>query len=533
VEEMGDHEKIQRRENTMEQQYDTVVLGFDEESQATVQSLRDQGKRVLYIPVDPRTWVTIMTQTQVNAPETSDIISHLQVQQQHMCTSMHDTTTYMLQPFVQQAPDIEQQEDITINGEKTDTIVEDLNEDVIFSDSTIAFDQANLEEKEQEIEEEEAAPVTNSMEEQQTEVPEEQEEQEENINEEEHTTTEEESSDHQEQKEEEQTEEPIEEPVKRLFYGPTVTPLTKESSLIDDRLFGIRGTRSNLFSHHLFNPIRIENEDEPNTKQTSEETQNTLPNSQQEKETANEQSPSPITNSEEEENQTSSPKFIFHGPPVVEEQQEEPTAEIKTEPEEPIEEKAPEELIDSTKEKTQSEQTIEKTHEEQETSEEDTTPFRRRKKFSFQSLQPETKQEEELERFSPRRRNKKNRLFSSLDITSSVTTKPTSTSKPEKTFSSLIQDSIIPQETEESTIENKENDIAKQTEETTVENNELSADNLKIDNIEFEEPYGYNSFEDFFPSFSSSNDRKRQELDKIEKRKIALRGLHNLINNLG
>jgi hypothetical protein len=57
--------------------------------------------------------------------------------------------------------------------------------------------------------------------------------------------------------------------------------------------------------------------------------------------------------------------------------------------------------------------------------------------------------------------------------------------------------------------------------------------NLKRDDIEFEDAYGgYNSWEEFITPFSQ-NSRKRQEIDKIEKRKIALRGLHNLINNLG
>ncbi|SEM83173.1 hypothetical protein [Lihuaxuella thermophila] len=60
-----------------------------------------------------------------------------------------------------------------------------------------------------------------------------------------------------------------------------------------------------------------------------------------------------------------------------------------------------------------------------------------------------------------------------------------------------------------------------------------SNDALKRDNIEFEDAYGgYNSWEEFMIPFSENN-RKRQEMDKIEKRKIALRGLHNLINNLG
>lgn len=56
---------------------------------------------------------------------------------------------------------------------------------------------------------------------------------------------------------------------------------------------------------------------------------------------------------------------------------------------------------------------------------------------------------------------------------------------------------------------------------------------LKRDDIEFEDAYGgYNSWEEFLTPFSQ-NSRKRQEMDKVEKRKIALRGLHNLINNLG
>jgi hypothetical protein len=56
---------------------------------------------------------------------------------------------------------------------------------------------------------------------------------------------------------------------------------------------------------------------------------------------------------------------------------------------------------------------------------------------------------------------------------------------------------------------------------------------LKRDNIEFEDAYGgYSSWEEFLTQFSHGN-RKRQEMDKLEKRKIALRGLHNLINNLG
>ncbi|WP_124728584.1 hypothetical protein [Staphylospora marina] len=56
---------------------------------------------------------------------------------------------------------------------------------------------------------------------------------------------------------------------------------------------------------------------------------------------------------------------------------------------------------------------------------------------------------------------------------------------------------------------------------------------LKKDDIELEDAFGgYNSWEEFMTPFSEGS-RKRQEIDKVEKRKIALRGLHNLINNLG
>ena len=66
----------------------------------------------------------------------------------------------------------------------------------------------------------------------------------------------------------------------------------------------------------------------------------------------------------------------------------------------------------------------------------------------------------------------------------------------------------------------------------TTENDE-SASNLKRDDIEFEDAYGgYSSWEEIMTPYSQ-NSRKRQEIDKIEKRKIALRGLHNLINNMG
>lgn len=50
---------------------------------------------------------------------------------------------------------------------------------------------------------------------------------------------------------------------------------------------------------------------------------------------------------------------------------------------------------------------------------------------------------------------------------------------------------------------------------------------LKRDNIDIEDPYGQ-SYEDFMEPFRSSSPDHQ-----LEKRKLALRGLHNLINNLG
>jgi hypothetical protein len=58
----------------------------------------------------------------------------------------------------------------------------------------------------------------------------------------------------------------------------------------------------------------------------------------------------------------------------------------------------------------------------------------------------------------------------------------------------------------------------------------LGGSTLKHDEIEFEDPYGFDSWEEFMHPPSG---RKRQEDDEVKKRKAALRGLHNLINNLG
>ncbi|SFS37288.1 hypothetical protein [Marininema halotolerans] len=51
---------------------------------------------------------------------------------------------------------------------------------------------------------------------------------------------------------------------------------------------------------------------------------------------------------------------------------------------------------------------------------------------------------------------------------------------------------------------------------------------LKRDSIDIEDPYGQ-SYEDLLEPFAQNNPQSEQ----LEKRKIALRGLHNLINNLG
>jgi hypothetical protein len=54
---------------------------------------------------------------------------------------------------------------------------------------------------------------------------------------------------------------------------------------------------------------------------------------------------------------------------------------------------------------------------------------------------------------------------------------------------------------------------------------------LKREAIQLEDPYGYNAWEDIMP-FSRGKENQ-STLDASEKRKIALRGLRNLINNLG
>jgi hypothetical protein len=440
------------------------------------------------------------------------------------------------------------------------------------------------------------------------------------------------------------------------FTFPMVTPLAQESSLIDNRMLGIRANKyglqrnktgvSNpmLASYHLFNPIRIEGEKEIELEPPYNEHQEEMNSNEaevavtEESVTASEDSiPAEESVEKDTVEKTSifnnKNNFIFHGPHLktnpstsselhtVKEAEEdtsvnqEEAAAISDEQKDRLKElekqlekyplKAPpltkkklpnldelmlhatlendqiagetEDELDN-KSESKTEQTEEdneqpETHHDEEnfTSEEENhnsptllldRDIRLRKKFSFHQLHQETTEqtiepvkrekttknnveEEEqttkkpdvfpLEPFSSRRRNKKSRLFSTLESTiPNPLVQPSPTQKNEKAFSNLVQDSIIPNELDENPSDSDESD-ADQTNalEEQPNNVETNSDNLKFDNIEFEEPYGYNSFEDFFPSFSNTNDRKRQEMDKIEKRKIALRGLHNLINNLG
>lgn len=117
-----------------------------------------------------------------------------------------------------------------------------------------------------------------------------------------------------------------------------------------------------------------------------------------------------------------------------------------------------------------------------------------------------------MESIGSRRRSraqKKSRLFANLQLA-----KPEPTNlKPETTTPPIPE--------KEQTMESESpNSLSTQ-----------SSDQLKRDDIEFEDIYGgYSSLEDFL---TPQGNRKRQEMDQVEKRKIALRGLHNLINNLG
>ncbi|EGK10157.1 small heat shock protein C2 [Desmospora sp. 8437] len=55
-----------------------------------------------------------------------------------------------------------------------------------------------------------------------------------------------------------------------------------------------------------------------------------------------------------------------------------------------------------------------------------------------------------------------------------------------------------------------------------------SNDGLKKDELDISDPFGQ-SYDEFLTPFSGGNPQDEQ----LEKRKLALRGLHNLINNLG
>ncbi|MCH5585045.1 hypothetical protein MK805_08685 [Shimazuella sp. AN120528] len=604
--------------NLQDHEFDTVVLGFDDKSKETVETLKKEGKRVLYIPIDPQMMITMMAQKRVHTTESNETITHLQIQQHQMQTSFQNTTTYLLQPIVQMydSETIEEQ----MNNQEEEVIEMDLHitsednteNEIVLQDEVeaekVAFTFADVdsEETKEKVEEptETSSPTSEELEEE---------------IEENHDISEEESIDEQEILEEED----------KTFSFPIITPLAKESSLIDNRMLGIRRNKypglqrneknglssSMISSYHLFNPIRIEEEEQIEEKQ---ENQNELETNQDEQTTDNMEIESeshivPKPNFFDDKN-----NFIFHGPPPInqttnleqenielsktnssdnsmdqDEQNEQEIAEQLAQTPLMKQNKLPdmdelllqshlEESSSIPEEKTEKKEEVitEATEIQSEDENEDSIDetdktsahtlvlnrdIRLRKKFSFHKLHQETtsnpivkevnqeklandQTDEEqtkkpdvfpLEPFSSRRRNKKSRLFSSLESAiPNPIVQPSSTSKPEKSFSSLIQESLIQPDIEDESIKTTKSDpsanvIPSEEEETNADTIETTSDNLKIDNIEFEEPYGYNSFEDFFPSFSNSNDRKRQEMDKIEKRKIALRGLHNLINNLG
>ncbi|WP_028778266.1 hypothetical protein [Shimazuella kribbensis] len=728
--------------NGKDQEFDTVVLGFDENSKETVEALQEQGKRVLYIPIDPQTMITMMSQKQVHSTATDDTITHLQVQQHQMQTTFQNATTYLVQPIVQlvkpdevherleenRVEELEESVELSLhstNDEENDTEVvlsdeietqevaftftdvnevveqshsaqeftdldplqiqtssenehsheidgepEELEEEMVENEASEELEEVIIEDED--AEETEEAIMEDGVSEKLEEAifeDEDAEEIEEAIMENEDAEETEEAIMENEDAEEteeaimedgasEETEEAImedgaseelEEAImeneeteenEQDFTFPMITPLTKESSLIDNRMLGIRGSKyrglqrndknglsgSILSSYHLFNPIRIEGEEENLLHDTIEQTE------QVEEERLEEQLAEVVDELEEEpkEHTVQIPdflndknNFIFHGPPLpdtiessldenIKKQEleealtmpdfsnQEAFAEEKTESDDSQgssfvqhnklpemeelllqshledEHVLEEEMIESPNSAEQDQERQEDpvpTAEENETTEQvekSDSPtlvldrdIRLRKKFSFHQLHQESKvapsiepvkreksvtnQVEEqtkkpevfpLEPFSSRRRNKKSRLFSSLEATiPNPIVQPSNTNKTDKSFSSLIQESIIHHDSEQTPTKTAESesleDVDKEYQEEQHDHIETSSDNLKIDNIEFEEPYGYNSFEDFFPSFSNSNDRKRQEMDKIEKRKIALRGLHNLINNLG
>lgn len=136
---------------------------------------------------------------------------------------------------------------------------------------------------------------------------------------------------------------------------------------------------------------------------------------------------------------------------------------------------------------------------------------------------PEPKRSEvtPIEPFTSRRRsraNKKSRLFANIEPFKEPTLSKEAVSKSTEASETIQPPKKVPPiqpEDDFNFLESSTND------------------QLKRDDIEFEDAYGgYSSWEEFLTPFSQGN-RKRQEMDKLEKRKLALRGLHNLINNLG
>jgi hypothetical protein len=638
--------------NGKDQEFDTVVLGFDEKSKETVEALQEQGKRVLYIPIDPQTMITMMSQKQVHSTATDETITHLQVQQHQMQTTFQNTTTYLIQPLVQHIkPDEIQErleENIVEELEETlelnlhSTTEEENDSSIVLSDELetqeVAFTFTEVDEvikphhsDQENADSDDAVQVESPTKEIDEKLEKEIEEVKETM----------------ENDEIEEVEETVEndesEEIEQDFTFPMITPLTKESSLIDNRMLGIRGSKhrglqrnnknglsgSILSSYHLFNPIRIEGEEENFLHDSIQQTEQT------DDEKLEEQLTERIEEVEEEETKQHTVQtpdfindknnFIFHGPPSPEtfeseldesrnEQEQEESftmPNLSRQETVSVEEKHLESTLEQNSESPKMDDLVLQSHLEDTTFDEDEhvpeeeivesanaehdqeqnsdgdlghttetneTPeqvekldsptlvldrdIRLRKKFSFHQLHQDpkvaptiepakrekttTNQVEEqtkkpdvfpLEPFSSRRRNKKSRLFSSLEATiPNPIIQPSNTNKTDQSFSSLIQESIIHHDLEKTPINPTQNESLEEIEDIQEEEQdhiETNSDNLKIDNIEFEEPYGYNSFEDFFPSFSNSNDRKRQEMDKIEKRKIALRGLHNLINNLG
>ncbi|SDY36642.1 hypothetical protein [Thermoactinomyces sp. DSM 45892] len=142
--------------------------------------------------------------------------------------------------------------------------------------------------------------------------------------------------------------------------------------------------------------------------------------------------------------------------------------------------------------------------------------------------------------FAPRRRSrtqKKSRLFQNIDLNTGKDTEKERKKKslePKGDHSPFDLFSFSP-EGDLSTGKSSYHVDNKLLHEKENDSNPLASqqnNGLKADEIEFEDAYGYNSWEEFLTPISQNN-RKRQELDQIEKRKLALRGLHNLIDNLG